>query len=105
MKSRKVYEYVIVNIDWFGSLDKGTRLYYDYDKQAYVYHYESDKKEKNSKYEYTYFESNDYEMSVEIVDKYLNGGELLAGPEIGELEYSKDIPKAIGSFDITYRTC
>jgi hypothetical protein len=90
----KVYEYVIVNIEWFGSLDKGTRLYYDYDKQGYVYHYESDKKERNSKYEYVYFESNDYLMSVATVEKYLNSGELVPGPEIGELEYkSKTIDK------------
>lgn len=82
--SLKVYEYVVVS-EWLDDLEKGTRLYYDYDKQGYVYHYESSRTNKNDRYEVSSSTESDYFISVAIADKGITGGRLLPGPELGEL--------------------
>lgn len=86
MEKRQIYEYVVVKAEWFGSLDKGTRLYYDYDKNGYVYHYEYEKTEKNSRYNSTSYEEVDYFMSLDVVESNLRADNLVAGPELGILE-------------------
>jgi len=80
-----VYEYVVVK-DWMDNLDKGTRLYYDYVKQGYVYHYETERSNKNSRYELKSFTSEDYFISIDIANKCIGSENLVAGPELGMLE-------------------
>lgn len=82
----KIYEYVVVKAEWFGGLDKGTRLYYDYDKNGYTYHYESERNETSNRYSSKSFDSTDYFMSLEIVDSQLQTDSLIAGPDLGEFE-------------------
>jgi hypothetical protein len=85
MENKKIYEYLIV-AEWFSSLDKGTRLYYDYDRQGYVYHYETESTHKSDKYESKSFETTDYFISLLSAEKSIAKGELTVGPELGELE-------------------
>jgi hypothetical protein len=91
MKSKKVYEYVIVKNDWFGELDKNTRLYYDFDKQGYVYHYEREDSGKSERYESKSYSSHDYFMSAELADINIRKDQLIPGPEIGELEFEPEL--------------
>ena len=87
MENKKIYEYLTVKAEWFGSLDRGTRLYYDFDKRGYVYHYESESSDRDERYTRTSFETKDYFISVDIAENQLRIDNLTAGPEIGELEF------------------
>jgi len=80
-----IYEYLVTN-DWFGSLEKGTRLYYDYSKGGYVYHYEYESNTKETRY--SRYETNftDYFMPIETAEQYILKGDLTTGPELGNLE-------------------
>jgi len=87
MGERIVYEYVIVNKEWYdGNLEKGTRLYYDYDKQGYVYHYERESTSKNARSEFKSFVTEDYFVSPAVADVNLQNENLRPGPELGVLE-------------------
>jgi hypothetical protein len=90
MESKKIYEYLIVSAEWFGSLDKGTRLYYDYDKNGYVYHYETESYDKDTRYEKKSVEIIDYFISLGMADHQFRVGCLTAGPELGVLEIKSD---------------
>lgn len=85
IESKKVYEYIVVK-DWLENLEKGTRLYYDYDKQGYVYHYETERSTRNNKYTMTSTINEDYFISVDIANRGLLNDLLIAGPGLGELE-------------------
>jgi len=80
-----IYEYLVTN-DWFGSLEKGTRLYYDYSRGGYVYHYEYESNTKDSRYNCFEVRSTDYFMSVEVAQQYILKGDLITGPALGDLE-------------------
>lgn len=88
MKENKVYEYLVTK-DWFGSLEKGSRLYYDYSKGGYIFHTEYESKSKSNRYESSEFNSADYFISAEIANRYVEIGDLLTGPELGVLELVK----------------
>jgi len=90
MEERKVYEYVVAN-DYFNSLDKGCRLYYDYNKQAYVYHTEYESTNNTQTYKSHTTESRDVILSVDTVNRSINDGLLTAGPILGTL-VSKQVP-------------
>jgi hypothetical protein len=85
MESKKIYEYVTVT-EWLDNLEKGTRLYYDYANQGYVYHYESERSTKNSKYTVVSTTTEDYFISVDIAENGIRSGTLVVGPELGALE-------------------
>jgi hypothetical protein len=90
MKMREIYEYVTVNTEWFANrLDKGCRLYYDFDKGAYVYHYESEEHTVNNKYTSVEKETTDYTISLDSVDLNIRAGALVPGPNLGILEGTK----------------
>ena len=89
MEKKKIYEYLIVK-EYFGSLNKGCRLYYYYDKQGYLYHTEYGSCSKSDRYECKEYSTTDYFISIDIADKYLKSEELISGPELGELEYKED---------------
>lgn len=90
MEGIKVYEYVTVGAEWFGGqLDKGTRLYYDFTKVGYIYHYEFNQITKNDKYESNSEETIDYFISLTVAEKQLRLGNLVPGPEIGMFETLK----------------
>jgi hypothetical protein len=88
METKKVYEYVMVK-EWLDNLEKGTRLYFDYDKQGYIYHYETERTYKNNNYDMESFSSEDYFISVDVANRNILNEKLIAGPELGELEYKK----------------
>jgi hypothetical protein len=80
-----IYEYVVIQQEWYvNGLDKGTRLYYDHTKNAYLYHYESERTNKNDKYSSIETEVIDYTLSLSNVDRGIRNGELASGPELGE---------------------
>jgi len=81
----KVYEYLVAK-EWFGNLEKGTRLYYDHNRQGYVYHYERDDVSNDNRYSYKSVKVEDYFISATLADENIKKGELETGPEIGELE-------------------
>jgi hypothetical protein len=85
-KNIVVYEYVVVNKEWWDNLEKGTRLYFDHDKNGYVYHYESERFNKNDKYECKSITTEDYFISLGVADKGLRTESLAAGPLYGEIE-------------------
>jgi hypothetical protein len=85
MAVRKVYEYLIVD-DFFGDLEKGTRLYYDYNKLGYTYHYEYEGTDNNSRYQSSESSVADYYINLDSADRYIYSGELVPGPELGEYE-------------------
>jgi len=89
METKKIYEYIVVARDWFGNLEKGSRLYYDYNRGGYIYFYESERTDKNSRYETKSFETMEYFISPTVSDVYLKNGELIAGPELGMLEFKE----------------
>lgn len=86
MGNKKVYEYVVIDKEWWDNLEKGTRLYYDYVKQGYVYHYETERSNKNGKYELKSITVEDYFISVDSALKSIDSGTLVVGPELGILE-------------------
>jgi hypothetical protein len=81
----KIYEYVVV-IDWLDNLEKGTRLYYDYAKHGYVYHYESERSSKNSKYSMKSLTTEDFFIDPNTVEVSISNGVFAPGPELGEFE-------------------
>lgn len=89
MEKHKVYEYIVVDKDWFGNLEKGSRLYYDYVKGCYVFHTEYENHSKGDRYESYDRSSTDYYISVEKALHYIENGALEPGPELGELENKK----------------
>ena len=91
MENKKVYEYLTVKAEWFGSLDKGTRLYYAFDKGGYVYHYETESNERDDRYTRKSFETKDYFISVSVAENQIRTDNLIPGPEIGELEFKSDL--------------
>ena len=99
MENKKIYEYLTVN-KWFGDLDKGTRLYYDFSRQGYVYHYENENTSfsivlfsSNHRYEHKSFNIEDYFINLELADDSIRKELLIVGPELGELDfkYSKKL--------------
>lgn len=91
MESKKIYEYITVKAEWFGQLDKGTRLYYDFDKGGYVYHYEYESTNRDLRYVSKSTEVRDYLISVDIAETQLRMDNLIAGPELGELELKQKL--------------
>lgn len=90
-----VYEYVVVQNAWWDNLERGTRLYYDYDKNGYVYHYESSRTQKNDKYDLSSSTIEDYFISLGVAAKGLRTDCLAAGPVLGE--YVQDNAKIIAN--------
>ncbi len=88
MKTKKVYEYLVTK-EWFGALEKGSRLYYDSSVGGYIFHTEFESQSKSDKYECFESNSTDYFMSVSTAEKYINRGDLIPGPELGELEFEE----------------
>lgn len=86
METIKVYEYVTI-VDWYGALEKGTRLYYDHNKQAYTYHNETEHASNTSRYQSKEFSSVDYLISTTAIEKGINDKLFAPGPELGELEF------------------
>jgi len=84
----KVYEYVETT-DWMDGLDKGTRLYYDYDQQGYVYHYERESTNKSYWCESKTFTTEDFFVTPLTIEAKIRSGHLKAGPDLGELEIKK----------------
>lgn len=83
----KVYEYLVVKEDWlYGDLSKGTRLYYDYDKGGYVYHYEREDTHNDNRYQSKSFTSTDYFISLKIAENGMIKDLISVGPELGEFE-------------------
>lgn len=89
MENKQIYEYVVVKAEWFGTLDRGTRLYWDYDKQGYTYHYEHSSTDKESRYESKSFETRDYFISIDVAESQIKSENLVAGPDLGVLEINK----------------
>jgi paraquat-inducible protein B len=87
MANKQIYEYMVVT-DYLGNLERGTRLYYDYDQQGYVYHYETDRSKKGITHTVKSFISKDYFISVDVAYINMEKGLLTAGPELGILEIS-----------------
>ena len=85
MESIVLYENVETT-DWIEGLDKGTRLYYDFDKGLYVYHYERESTSKNKWCETKTFTSEDYFIRPETMVVKMRTGQFIAGPELGALE-------------------
>jgi len=89
MENKQIYEYLIVT-DYFGNLNAKTRLYFDFDENGYVYHYErEDTSDDNDLYKSKSFLSNDYFISIDLADRSIKEGKLTPGPELGEMEYDK----------------
>ena len=86
MEEQKVYEYLVTK-DWFGALEKGSRLYYDYSKGGYVFHTEFESNSRSDRYESYEHNSTDYFLSVKRAQQYIVNGDLITGPEIGVLEF------------------
>jgi len=84
MSERIIYEYLVTK-DWFGSLEKGCRLYYNHNKGGYMYHTEYSSINKGDKYTSYGENSMDYIINLDVADKYLEQGELIAGPVLGGL--------------------
>ena len=83
MGNKLVYEYVVVK-DWLENLEKGTRLYYDYNENGYVYHYEVERTNRNSRCTFSSSTVEDYFISLDIANNGITIGTLIAGPELGE---------------------
>ncbi len=88
MKSKVVYEYLVTK-DWFGSLEKGCRLYYDHTRGGYVYHTETENTYKSDKYVSTETSESDYFISIDVAENYIKREALIPGPELGELVMSE----------------
>lgn len=89
METKKVFEYIVTK-DWYDGLEKGTRLYYDHNKQGYVYHYESERTEKNNLGTSTRFTIEDRFISINSATDGIKNDTLTPGPELGELEYKEE---------------
>ncbi len=85
MVSKDIYEY-LTTADWFGSLEKGTRLYYNFSRGGYIYHYERTSTSNDERYSSNEFSSYDYFISVDIADEQIRRGALLPGPLLGAIE-------------------
>jgi hypothetical protein len=87
INSMIVYEYLVIKEDWsYGDLSKGTRLYYDYDKGGYVYHYERDEVHSDDKYSSKSHREENYFISIDLANKGIQREALTVGPELGEFE-------------------
>ena len=87
MGNKKIYEYLTVK-EWFGDLDKGTRFYYDFSRQGYVYHYENENTSNDYRYEYNSSKTQDYFINLESANDSIRKELLVVGPELGELDFS-----------------
>jgi hypothetical protein len=87
METKRVYEYLVVNR--FENLEPGTRLYYDYSKRGYLYHYETERTNKTIKCDYKLNTSEDYFIGADLAERSIELGLLSPGPELGEIEYTK----------------
>lgn len=84
-ENKVIYEYLTILTDWFGGLEKGTRLYYSYKENGYVYHTDSESTTKDEYYQRWSSSSTDYFISLDLADQHIKNGKMAIGPALGEL--------------------